>query len=59
MVAALVGGWEAEVLREEEVGVVAVADVAGFLPCATEDTINTRLASFLNNEGDTGKYWGG
>jgi len=41
VVAALVGGREAEVLREE-VGVVVVADVTGFLPWATEDTINTR-----------------
>lgn len=36
------GGREAEVLREE-VGVVVAADVAGFFPWATEDTINTRL----------------
>ena len=37
------GGWEAEVLRER-VGIVVVADVAGFLPWATEDIINTRPA---------------
>jgi len=39
--AALAGGCEAVVLREG-VGVV-VADLAGFLPWATEDTINARL----------------
>ena len=38
---AVAGGRGAEVLREE-VGVVAVTDAAGFLPWATEDTINTR-----------------
>jgi hypothetical protein len=35
------GGREREVLREG-VGVVVVTDVAGFLPWATEDTIDTR-----------------
>ena len=40
MATALAGGCEAVALREG-VGVV-VADVAGFLPWATEDTINAR-----------------
>jgi hypothetical protein len=41
VVATLVGWWEAGVLREG-VDIVVVADVAGFLPWATEDIINTR-----------------
>ena len=41
MVAVPAGGRETEALREE-VGVVVVADVAGLLPWAMEDTINTR-----------------
>jgi len=50
--AALVGGWEAEVLWEG-VGLVAVADVAGFLPWAAEDTITG--PKFLGDKRNTGE----
>lgn len=53
MAAALAGWWEAEVLRDE-VGVVVVADVAGFLPWATEDTINHARPLFLSDKDDAG-----
>ena len=44
-VSALAGGREATVLREGVGVVVVVADAADFLPCATEDTINTLSVS--------------
>ena len=56
MVAALAAGWEADVLREG-VGAAVVADVAGLLPWATEDTINTRsVLGFWATGGDTEEY---
>ena len=57
MVAGLAGGWEADVLREG-VGAAVVADVAGLLPWATEDTINARsVLGFLAGRGGAGEYW--
>ena len=49
MAAALAGGCEAVVLREG-VGVV-LADVAGFLPWAMEDTINERSVLIFGRRG--------
>ena len=57
VVAALAGGWEADVLREG-VDAAVVADVAGLFPWATEDTINARsVLGFLAARGGAEEYW--
>ena len=58
MAAALACGWEAEVFREG-VDVVVVADVAGFLPWATEETISRcSVLGFWATGVVTGRYQG-